>query len=400
MRILLANWTARRVAGAEMYLQTVLAGLGAAGHEVAFLTDTDVPQDRPPIVLPRDTPSWTISRDTLEQVRGWRPDVIYAHGPCSEWIEVELLKIAPGVYFAHNYYGTCISGLKTWQFPSPKACTRRFGWPCLLHYFPHRCGGLNPVTMIELYRRELARLNRLRRYRYILTHSDWMREEYLRHDFAAETVQHIPFAAIDDEPMPTLTAPTTMNDGIRLVYFGRIEKLKGGMCLLDSLARVSEALKQPLQLTFGGDGPAREDWERHAAALQSANPRLTIDFSGWVDAERMSALLASSHLLVVPSLWPEPFGMVGPEAGRYGVPCAAFDLGGIPAWLTEGVNGHLAPATPPTAEGLAAAIVRCVRDASHYSHLRQGAQQEAARFTLARHLDALIPFLASAAGQR
>src|SRR5512146_666580 len=43
------------------------------------------------------------------------------------------------------------------------------------------------------------------------------------------------------------------------------------------------------------------------------------------------------------SLWPEPFGMAGPEAMRYGVPVVAFDAGGIREWLHDGQNGYLIP---------------------------------------------------------
>ena len=53
--------------------------------------------------------------------------------------------------------------------------------------------------------------------------------------------------------------------------------------------------------------------------------------------------MKASRLLVVPSVWPEPFGSVGMAAARCGVPAAAFAVGGIPQWLHDGVNGHLAP---------------------------------------------------------
>ena len=73
-------------------------------------------------------------------------------------------------------------------------------------------------------------------------------------------------------------------------------------------------------------------------------------------------LFQESDLLVVPSIWPEPFGQVGPEAGLYGVPVAAFAVGGTPSWLTDGVNGLLAAGDPPTAAGLAESIVGCLAD--------------------------------------
>ena len=64
------------------------------------------------------------------------------------------------------------------------------------------------------------------------------------------------------------------------------------------------------------------------------------------------ALLAQSDLLVLPSLWPEPFALVGLEAARHRLPVAAYAVGGIPDWLTSGENGYLAPGDPPTVDGL------------------------------------------------
>jgi glycosyltransferase involved in cell wall biosynthesis len=87
-------------------------------------------------------------------------------------------------------------------------------------------------------------------------------------------------------------------------------------------------------------------------------------------------------------------------AARHGVPAAAFAVGGIPQWLHDGVNGHLAPASPPTREGLADAIVRCLSDPSHYEDLAAGARQAAAMFTMDRHLPELMRILEAVAGQR
>ena len=86
----------------------------------------------------------------------------------------------------------------------------------------------------------------------------------------------------------------------------------------------------------------------------------------------------------------EPFGLVGPEAGRFGVPAAAFDVGGISEWLHDGVNGQLAPGNPPTARGLADAIVRCLRDPVRYAKLRKGALETSLRFDMRRHIESLL----------
>ena len=74
-------------------------------------------------------------------------------------------------------------------------------------------------------------------------------------------------------------------------------------------------------------------------------------------------------MLVVPSLWPEPFGLVGLEAARHRLPVAAFAVGGIPDWLRPGVNGYLAPGDPPTPGGLADAIIACLKDPETHARL-------------------------------
>jgi glycosyltransferase involved in cell wall biosynthesis len=112
---------------------------------------------------------------------------------------------------------------------------------------------------------------------------------------------------------------------------------------------------------------------------------------GWVAKENMAEVWRSTDLLVVPSLWPEPFGFVGPEAGRYGVPAAAFAVGGIGEWLREAVNGHVAPANPPRAAGLADAVVRCLQSAGHHANLRRGAREQSLRYSSAGdHVEALL----------
>jgi len=176
----------------------------------------------------------------------------------------------------------------------------------------------------------------------------------------------------------------------RLLFSGRMEFLKGGHVFLASLPIVAAALDKPLQVTFAGDGRMREEWQRIARRLQRRHSGIEVKFVGWVDRVQMKTLFDDSDLLVVPSLWPEPLGLVGPEAGLQGVPVAAFSVGGIPDWLVNGVNGHLAPGDPPTSSGLASAIVQCLSDARTHENLRRGAVNVARRFSIENHVAGLM----------
>jgi glycosyltransferase involved in cell wall biosynthesis len=178
-----------------------------------------------------------------------------------------------------------------------------------------------------------------------------------------------------------------------------MDHVKGGSILIEAASKATSILNRPLHLTFAGDGPERRSWEHTARRISAKHPNVTVDFPGWVTIEKRENLLTRVDLLVIPSLWPEPFGMVGIEAGLRRTPAAAFAVGGIPEWLTDGVNGHLAPGDPPTASGLAEAIVRCFEDPDHYRALSSGALEIGRRFTLDRHLDALLDVFAEATGK-
>src|SRR4029434_4214396 len=104
-----------------------------------------------------------------------------------------------------------------------------------------------------------------------------------------------------------------------------------GDYLIEAAPEVAKATRRPLRVILAGEGRERGRWEAIAERVQKASSDLTIEFTGWLTQERLSGLMKSSDLLVVPSLWPEPLGSVGPYAAQYGLPAAAFASGGIAA---------------------------------------------------------------------
>jgi glycosyltransferase involved in cell wall biosynthesis len=395
MRILITTWSSRQAGGAETYVGRVMAQLHASGHQIGFCFETDEPRERQAIALPAGTVSFHIGAGVeaaLAAIREWRPDVNYAHGLLDPDVEERLLDVAPGVCFAHSYYGTCISGDKTHKFPVVQPCSRRFGAACLALYFPRRCGGLSPIAMARSYSRQRHRLALLHRYAAVVTHSEHMRREFLRHGVAGGRVYNL------SQPATPTAAPAPAASSIRprrtsgpwhLVCVGRMDPLKGGRVLLNALPRVAAECDRPLRLTFAGDGPARAEWEAHARAVMAAAPGVAVEFAGWLPRDALGARLDDADVVIVPSLWPEPFGLVGPEANRHGVPVVAFATGGIPEWLEEGVNGCLAPADPPTDAGLAKALLRCLSSLASGDALREGALRLAQGRQDEIHIDAL-----------
>jgi glycosyltransferase involved in cell wall biosynthesis len=400
MRVLQVSWTARKAGGTETYVERVGGALRAAGHETGLLCEVDQPANRERIRMSDESPLWSVSamglNGAMGAARAWMPDVIYGHGLADPAVEATTLEIAPAVLFAHGYRGVCISGSKSFNFPVTRPCTRHFGWQCLLHFYPHRCGGLNPFTMWIDFIRESSRLLMLHSYRTIITASEHMRLEFLRHGLAPESVTVIPLPVnalvpSDNRPADGVDRATrSLHVPFRLLFVGRMELLKGGDILLDALPLLLGWSEAPVDMTFVGDGPERARWERRAARLQLSQPRLRVQFTGWLTTSELESRFHESDLLVMPSLWPEPFGLTGPEAGLHSLPAAAFAVGGIPQWLREGVNGSLAPADPPSASGLALAIRKCLADPYQHQQLRNGALQVAQTFSIRNHIDRLI----------
>jgi glycosyltransferase involved in cell wall biosynthesis len=402
VRIAVCNTFGRFLGGVETYLDLVIRTL-AERHQVALMFEIDSPAANPPLATTGQT--WIGSRigatAMLHRLSEWRPDILYIHAVNDPEFERRLIASAPAVLFAHDYSATCISGTKTFAFPQIDCCSRRLGAGCLLNYFPRRCGGISPLTMWHNYHSRYARLETKKGYQRILVASDAMRQEYLRHGFDSCRVEVLHYPV-------NPTAPAEDGDGseaniaslsqvqrapsnaVRLLFAGRMVRLKGGELLLRALPGITQRLQRPVKLTLAGDGPAKADWESQARSLCAQNSLVTVEFTGWQRYADLQKLLLASDLLVVPSLWPEPFGMIGPEAGSAGLPAVAFRKGGIPEWLHDGINGFLAPGNPPTAAELAATIAQSVADPLLHRQLREGARREAKRFSLKLHVERLV----------
>ena len=400
MRIAIAAHSARRAGGAEQYLATLVPALRRSGHEVACWFEIEG-ADQALILDHADAvESWRAADDpraALDALRAWRPDVLYTHGIADVAHERTLLEVAPAVLFAHSYYGTCISGTKTVQVPASRCCTRTFGPSCLLQYYPRRCGGWSPMTMLRRYGVQQARLDMLGAYARIVVASRHMEAEYARHGFASKTsVAGLPIEA----RMPVVGARAPDAHERRLLYLGRLEASKGADVALESAARAAQALSRPVHLQISGAGTLHAWLAGRSIELMHSQPLLRVTFTGWLDEPEVAWALDRSDLLLVPSRWPEPFGMVGVEAALRGVPSVAFGVGGIPEWLTDGVTGRLVAEGPAATDRFAAAVVETLRYPAALARMRGEARQAVARFTTAAHLSTLEPILAAAAAVR
>ncbi len=144
---------------------------------------------------------------------------------------------------------------------------------------------------------------------------------------------------------------------------------------------------------MAGDGERRLPWAALAGSLRDSHPGFQVEFPGWLAKADLQAAYGSHHVFAMPSLWPEPFGKGGIEAGCFGCPSVGFANGGIPQWLRDGVNGHLADWRGGAVANLTRALESCGASPAHYASLRSGARSVAAEFTAQAHCDQLLPLL-------
>ena len=107
-------------------------------------------------------------------------------------------------------------------------------------------------------------------------------------------------------PLPLPAAPP------RIVCVGRMVPEKGFDVALAAFASVVGRVPGA-ELVIAGDGYCREGLERQAAALGLGE---SVRFIGWVPPDRTPELLNQATLVVMPSRWQEPFGLVALEAAQ------------------------------------------------------------------------------------
>jgi glycosyltransferase involved in cell wall biosynthesis len=111
-----------------------------------------------------------------------------------------------------------------------------------------------------------------------------------------------------------------------LVFVGRLVSDKGANVLLDALGELRKQGMRPA-LTFLGDGPERERLESQTRRL---GLQQQVAFEGIQDRSQIARRLNQHKVLVVPSLWDEPFGIVALEGAACGCVVVGSQGGGLP----------------------------------------------------------------------
>ncbi len=149
-------------------------------------------------------------------------------------------------------------------------------------------------------------------------------------------------------------------DEIVVSFIGQIREIKG----VDLFIRMMRQVKYPMA-RFLIVGKCRDKTRfRDAYSVDILNEEIATEnrcrYIGYrSDVEN---IYRSSDVVVVPSRWQEPFGLVNIEAGAAGKPVIATRVGGIPEIIEHGENGFLIDSEDVSE--LAACVNRLVENAA------------------------------------
>jgi glycogen synthase len=158
-----------------------------------------------------------------------------------------------------------------------------------------------------------------------------------------------------------------------LVFLGRLVSDKGTNLLISALAQLKSRGLTP-NLTIIGSGPEQVNLEKQARELDVGDQ---VNFAGVKLDRELAELLNAHKIMVVPSLWEEPFGIVALE----GIACGCVVVGSSGGGLKDAI-GDCGVTFPNGDTGLLTnALYDLLSDPAQLGTYRKNATSHLARHT-------------------
>ncbi len=167
-------------------------------------------------------------------------------------------------------------------------------------------------------------------------------------------------------------SPTESPEPIVLMP-GRVEDPRKGYAVFKDL--VQRIVDQGISCRAVVTDPRYDDNSPHIESL------------GWSAYDQMARLYRDARVVVIPTVWPEPFGLVALEAMASGVPVVASRIGGLSDLIVDKETGFLVP--PGDSALFAERVALLLKDANLCKQMSEKARKRALSFSwervIARH---------------
>ncbi len=310
-------------------------------------------RDNPPILKPLwhaiDTYNPFAGRELGRLLDQERPSLVHTHNVAgfsvAVWSQVKARHI-PLVHHLNDYYLICPRSMFKTQNNCERVCRT-----CSAYGLPRR-------RMSNLVDAALA-----------LSQFVLRRHEAFGY-FSRTPIRQVVYPGYRRRSVPCVDSgsPRDVNPKrVSIGYLGRLHPSKGVESVLHALSRLPS---ERWEMRIAGKGAPR--YEAHLKE-RFALPNVT--YLGLVEPEE---LLTKIDVLVVPSLWHEPFGMVTIEAYAHGVPVIGSRRGGLTEIIKPSETGFLFD--PDSSEDLEKTLRQLLWAPSLLAGMRAKALSEAQQF--------------------
>ncbi len=147
-----------------------------------------------------------------------------------------------------------------------------------------------------------------------------------------------------------VSSPHIKLNGLKVGFIGAHTRNKGIEILAAAATRLSD--RPDIRFIIAGSGD-----DEYTDELKAQFPGSNTTFCGWVQPDEFYARI---DVVVVPSIWREPFGRVSIEGCCFGVPAVVARSGGLPENVEPGHDGFVFE--PRDDQGLAELLKRLADD--------------------------------------
>lgn len=321
--------------GAEISLQLIVEGMKARGHEVVVLS-----------LMPEKG----IKQDYVNGVKVYRAGLQNSYWPYSSGKKHAISRLA-WHYRDESNLGMAAIAKQVLEIENPEivACHNLAGWSVAVWEAIHSAG--IPIIQVlhdlyllcpnsNMFKNEqscdkqclsckLLRVNHREKSKQVASVvgiSANILQKFISYGYFENASKNIIYNTRTIENPPHLKE---RKDKTTLVYgyIGTLSKVKGLEWLLEQF------IKLDFESTLKIAGKGEEEYEKHLRALSRGH---TIELVGYVNS---TDFMSEIDVLIVPSLWDEPLGMVAIEALANHIPVIANKRGGLQETVKDGVNG-------------------------------------------------------------
>lgn len=271
----------------------------------------------------------------------------------------------------------------------------RFWWKCrkydILHFHSHITGGLivphkSVVHLHNLdigdwygYPRFTHGLNRL----HFIFLSKFLRNAFLEHYTKVKEEQtYVVYSAVDIDTLNVNSKPGE-TETVKIIYLSQWSENKGLFVLIEALKNLQEK-GHAFIFQLAGDpdmcvaytpGMRKEIRQKVSSKISQLKK---VEMLGYISHDKLPEILEKASIVVVPSVWQEPYGIVAAEAQAAGLPVVVTRVGGLVESVVDNVTGIIAEPNNPAS--LAAALARLIENPKLRTHMGEAGRKRARKY--------------------